>query len=206
MSVWEHLNEIDGGCWEKTLLNSWGTDFTLCVWESNVATEIDRAVHLTLQFDVCVCVVGVHAAEWGERDCCNSLLCHGSASIEPHSIRLIHVYEHGHCPHTELCPSGLVWGCVCVCVDVCNRSFFFRLMIFCCSSADMGWWAVRGTSPWMDESSHTHRSVCILGPNRARGSKRWSIFSRIILSLMSGLFLSGSSPQYRRSFHFHPCV
>lgn len=125
----------------------------LCVWESNVATEIDRAVNLTAVW--CVCVAGVHAAEWGEMDCCNALLFHGSASIEPHSIRLIHVYEHGHCPHTELCPSGLVWGCV-------TEVAFFSFFSWWYSAALWQIWGGERSGVLLHEwmSPHTHIGQC----------------------------------------------
>lgn len=102
----------------------------------------------TLQFYACC--RGACCRIRGERRC-NALLIHGSASIEPHSMKLIHVQAQTLqtystlprgllCVYVYVCVCGFVWMCV-----INDMLFFFSwFVMFCCSLADMGWRAGKG--------------------------------------------------------------
>lgn len=120
----------------------------------------------------------------GERRC-NALLIHGSASIEPHSMKLIHVQAQTLQTYSTL-PRGLlcvyVYVCVCGFVWMCviNDMLFFFFLVRNVLLLFGRYGVASGQGVLFHESlvliCDTHRSVYISGPNGAKGTRR-SIFS-----------------------------
>ena len=176
LSVRERVVAINAGCLVCVCV---------CVWKRERITQQQRPMEWQIccrpadSSVSCMCR-GARSRMRGRGEThCNALLFHGWASIEPHSLRLIHVCEHRHCRHTAHCPRAL---CVCVCVCMCafhmcvygtvwmfaeGPTCFFGLKIFCCSLADLGWRAVMGALSWMDE-----HEASIVGQTRTHAHAR----------------------------------